>query len=251
MVARGSAASHWEGSSEMSTRRKRPAGPIRSLRREVYEHLRLLMNQGRLRPGHYLDLNAIALEIGISRTPLRDALLRLESEGFVEILNRRGVRVRALTLETIRNLYQILGALESSALRIVAPRLTPEVWERMRQLNSEMSAALDDSSFERYYDANLSFHNAYLDMCCNEDMIDHIRILKERLYDFPRLKGFVPEWERASLGEHQAIIECLEDGKSGAAADLLRDVHWSYSYQEPYILKYYAAAVAGAAATAP
>lgn len=221
--------------------------PIRSLRETVYEHLRTLMNQGRLRPGNYLDLNALEEEIGISRTPLRDALLRLECEGFVEIHNRRGVRIIELTLEMIRDIYEILGALESTALRSVADRITPAVTRRMNELNREMVRALDDSDFARFYDANLAFHNAYLDLSHNVAMVRQVHILKQRLYDFPRLKGFVPEWERASIGEHQALVDRLEEGKIGEAADLLRDIHWNFSYQEPYIRRYYAARIGDAA----
>jgi DNA-binding GntR family transcriptional regulator len=227
---------------------KERKSPIRSLREEVYEHLRTLMNQGRLRPGGYLDLNALAAEIGISRTPLRDALLRLECEGFVEIHNRRGVRIMELTLDRIRDIYEILGALESTALRSVAERITPAATARMNALNHEMVRALDVSDFARFYDANLAFHDAYLSLSDNAELVGRIHILKQRLYDFPRLKGFVPEWERASIGEHQALVRLLEVGNVGGAADLLRDVHWSFKYQEPYIRRYYAAS-ANAAAT--
>jgi DNA-binding GntR family transcriptional regulator len=218
-----------------------------SLREAVYERLRTLMNQGRIRPGNYLDLNTLAREIGISRTPLRDALLRLESEGFVEIHSRRGVRVAELTLERIRDVYEILGALESTALRSVAERITPEIVDRMDALNREMGRALDASDFARFYDANLAFHDSYLDLSDNQAMVRHIRILKQRLYDFPRLKGFVPEWERASTQEHQALVRFLQAGRVGDAADLLRDVHWSFAYQEPFIRQYYAAQISDAA----
>lgn len=223
---------------DVTTRGK---APLRSLRETVYEHLRMLMNQGRLRPGNNLDLNALEKEIGISRTPLRDALLRLECEGFVEIHNRKGVRIAELTLDMIRNIYEILGALESTALRSVADRITSAITTRMNELNREMVLALDESDFARFYDANLAFHDAYLNLSHNTEMIQRIHILKQRLYDFPRLKGFVPEWERASIGEHQALVDFLAQGKVGEAADLLRDVHWSFSYQEPYIRRYYAA----------
>jgi len=215
--------------------------PIRSLREEVYEHLRTLMNEGRLRPGRFLNLNALAEEIGISRTPLRDALLRLECEGFVEILNRRGVRVKELTLESIRDIYGILGGLESAALRSVADQITPELVERMDQLNREMSEALDRSDFAGFYEANLAFHDAYLSLSSNEGMAHWIHILKHRLYDFPRLEGFVPEWERESVREHQELVRLLDEGKVVEGADFLRDVHWSFSHQEPFIRRYYAA----------
>lgn len=215
----------------------------RSLRQQVYEHLRALMNRGRLRPGSYLDLNALAEEMGISRTPLRDALLRLEAEGFVEILNRRGVRITELTLDRIRDIYEILGGLESAALTSVSDRITPEITARMRELNEEMVRALDASDFARFYEANLAFHDCYLNLSTNAELVRQVHILKQRLYDFPRLEGFVPEWERASTGEHQALVELLEQGKVGEGAALLRDVHWSFSYQEPYIHQYYAASL--------
>jgi DNA-binding GntR family transcriptional regulator len=214
---------------------------LRSLREEVYERLRSLMNRGRLRPGRYLDLNALARQIGISRTPLRDALLRLECEGFVEIHGRRGVRVAPLTLDRIRHIYEILAALESTALRDVADRITPAAVARMHDLNRKMGRALDVSNFARFYDANLAFHDVYLDLSDNTEMVRQIHLLKQRLYDFPRLTGFVPEWERASVEEHQALVRFLEQKNVGAAADLLRDVHWSFSYQEAFVRRYYAA----------
>ena len=199
------------------------------------------MNRGRLRPGKYLDLNALAKQIGISRTPLRDALLRLECEGFVEIHNRRGVRIAPLTLDRIRHIYEILAALESTALRDVGQRITVETITRMNDQNREMVRALDASDFARFYEANLAFHDAYLGLSDNSELVGHIHILKQRLYDFPRLKGFVPEWERASVEEHRALVRFLEEGNVGAAADLMRDVHWSFSYQESFVRRYYKA----------
>ena len=222
-------------------RRKGIERPLRSLREEVYERLRGLVNRGRLRPGKYLDLNALAREIGISRTPLRDALLRLECEGFVEIHNRRGVRVAPLTLDRIRHIYEVLAALESTALRDVATRITPEIVARMSELNREMVRALNASDFARFYDTNLAFHDMYLNLSDNAELVRQVHLLKQRLYDFPRLKGFVPEWERASVEEHEAMVRVLDQGNVGAAADLLRDVHWSFGYQEPFVRRYYAA----------
>jgi DNA-binding GntR family transcriptional regulator len=199
------------------------------------------MNEGRLQPGRFLNLNALAEEMGISRTPLRDALLRLECEGFVEILNRRGVRVRELTLDSIRDIYGILGGLESAALRSVAQKITPTVVDRMDEQNLEMSEALDRSDFASFYEANLAFHDTYLSLSSNERMVRWIHILKHRLYDFPRLEGFVPDWERESIREHRELVRLLDEGKIIEAADFLRDVHWSFSHQEPFIRRYYAA----------
>ncbi len=87
---------------------------LKSLREQVYEYLKIQLNEGKLEHGAFLNLNAISAEMGISKTPLRDALFQLEAEGFVTIYPRRGVKVNVLSLEKIRNIYQILGGLEGA-----------------------------------------------------------------------------------------------------------------------------------------
>lgn len=212
---------------------------LKSLREQVYDYLRDQMNEGRLRPGAFLNLNEISKELGMSRTPLRDALFQLESEGFVTIFPRRGVIVNLLTLEKIKSIYEILGALESAVIVHIALRFRGEDADLMEKYNEQMRKALDRDNFSAFYDANLKFHNVYLDMSDNSEMLHYIKIHKERLYDFPRNKAFVKEWELHSLEEHKELISLLRKPDFNAAADYMRDVHWSFSVQERFIRKYY------------
>ena len=213
---------------------------LKSLREQVYDHLRLLLNRGELRPGAFLDLEALEARLGVSRTPLRDALLQLESEGFVDILPRRGVQVRALTREDIRHLYEIVGALEGAALLAAFPAARAgRRRRRSDRLNREMKRAVEAGDFDRYYERNLAFHDVFLDRCDNERLVRLVRTLKQRLYDWPRRRGFVKAWERASVGEHAAFARLVAEGEARAAADHLRDVHWSYAVQERFIEAYY------------
>jgi DNA-binding FadR family transcriptional regulator len=69
--------------------------------------------------------------------------------------------------------------------------------------------------------------------------VEIVNSLKSRLYDFPRKKEFVKEWEQRSVGEHERFVELLAEGKVREAAEYVRDVHWSYSVQQPYIRQYY------------
>lgn len=213
---------------------------VRSLREQVYDWLRRRLDDGRLAPGSSLDLDAIALELGVSRTPLRDALIQLECEGFVEILPRRGVRVARVTLDDVRDLYQLVGALEAAALREVGSRLSDREIERMAELDRGMARALDERDFARFYELNLGLHDVFLDRCENEELVRTVRTLKHRLYDFPRRRDWVEEWERRSIDEHERIIALLRAGEIEAAADFLRDVHWSFEVQEPFIRRYHA-----------
>jgi DNA-binding GntR family transcriptional regulator len=198
------------------------------------------MNHGALQPGEFLDLNAIAERLGVSRTPLREALLQLETQGFVTVLPRRGFRVNPLTLDDIRHYYQIIGALEAATIRDFGAALGPGDIARMHQLNAAMAAAVADNDFNRYYDLNLAFHDVYLDLSDNRALTALVRSLKQRLYDWPRRAGFIKTWEEHSIArEHARFLDLLEQGDVRAAAVYLQEVHWSFQAQEHFIHAYY------------
>ncbi len=90
---------------------------IRSLREQVYEYFRSEIQIGRLIPGSFINLTEISERLGISKTPLRDALIKLECDGFVTILPRRGIVVNKLTLDEIKNTVEIIGALYRSLIK--------------------------------------------------------------------------------------------------------------------------------------
>jgi DNA-binding GntR family transcriptional regulator len=219
-----------------------PAPHTRSLREQVYEYLREQMAHGGLQPGVFLNLNELATQLGISRTPLREALLHLESEGFVTVLPRRGFLLNALTLDDIRHFYEIIGALEAAALKSVGLSLGPDDFVRMRQLDAAMSEATATRDFDRYYEANLAFHNVYLGRCDNARLVAQIHLLRRRLYDWPRREGMVQAWEQHSVVEHEDFLQLLERGAIAEAAAHMQDVHWSFAVQEPFIHAYYFAA---------
>ena len=212
---------------------------VKTLREKVYAYLKEQINSRGLTEGEFLDLTRIGMELGISRTPLRDALFQLESEWFITIFPRRGVMVNALDMKTVRDIYEIVGALESSALLSVAVKFSEGDVRRMAELDVMMQRALDKNDFGTYYCHNVAFHDTFLGKSENEELVRYARIQRERLYDFPRLRGFLKEWEQSNLYEHVEMTKLLERGDFEAAANYLRDVHWSFSVQERFIRKYY------------
>jgi len=216
-----------------------PALQTRSLREQVYDYLRAEMARGGLQPGAFLDLNELAARLGVSRTPLREALLHLESQGFVTVLPRRGFRLNALTLDDIRHFYEIIGALEAAALRRVGPSLDPADFARMRELDAAMAEAVAARDFDRYYEANLAFHDVYLRRSDNARLVSQVHLLKRRLYDWPRRETMVQAWEQHSVVEHEDFLRLLEQGAIDDAAKHLQDVHWSFAVQERFIQAYY------------
>jgi len=221
---------------------RRPLLNIKSLKGQVYDYLRDQLRRGAILPGSAINLDETSRKLGVSRTPLRDALLQLEAEGFVTIYPRRGVVVNGLSLQDIRNYYQIIGALESAAVQQAFDRLGEAKIRAMEEIIAAMKTAIEADDFDLYYEKNLALHDVYLSVCGNESLVRMVGTLKRRLYDFPRQRGFVKEWELASIAEHTELLRLLMQGKPAEAAAYIRDVHWSYEVQEKFIRQYYAKA---------
>lgn len=215
------------------------------LRERVYLYLKEQLNRGVLSPGAFMDLKAIGTALGISRTPLRDALIRLEAEGFVTIHSRRGVMVNELDLETVRNAYQLVGALETVAILESGPRMGERDFSIMEELNSGMGEALAKDDFNAYYEQNLAFHCIYIDKSANSELRNLIAMHRERLYDFPRRQAYLKAWELNGVIEHAELLRLLREGNYLAASSYSREVHWSFSRQESFIKEYYFARLSG------
>jgi DNA-binding GntR family transcriptional regulator len=213
--------------------------PLASLREQVYAYLRNEIQQGKLEPGSSINIDRMSRELGISKTPLKEAIIRLESEGFVSSLPRRGVQVRALTQQELKDYYEIIGYLESGVVYAVFDQLqSPARIKQMKRSNAEQIRALKKQEFDRYYHLNLEFHDIFLRLSGNRALRELVVPMKKRLYDFPR-HNYWEEWEQVNLEEHVKFIRCLENGDRLGAVAVIRDEHWGWKKHEPYFIKFY------------
>ncbi len=211
---------------------------IKSLREQIYDYFKSEMQSGKLLPGSSINLNEIAQKLGISKTPLRDALIQLDAEGFVSILPRRGVQVRKLTLQDIRQSYEIIGALEASVVLSVFDQFNQDHIVGLELLNTQQKQAIQKDDFESYYRLNLEFHGIFLKLSDNEALNKIITPLKLRLYDFPR-RMYLKDWELQHLREHDQFIDYVKKGDKTGAADIIKNVHWSFAVHEKYFRQFY------------
>ncbi len=209
-----------------------------SLREQVYHFFWQQMQNGVLAPGTAINLNEISKKLGISKTPLRDALIQLETEGFVTILPRRGIIVNTLPLHEIKSFYEILGALESSALLTVFDNIKISHIEQMEDLNAEQIEALRHAEYEHYYRLNIAFHDVFLNISDNDMLKKILMPIKRRLYDFPR-RDYIEEWELINIDEHDRLITCIKKGNRLGAASIIKDEHWSFNFHQKYLRKFY------------
>lgn len=193
-----------------------------NLRDQVREELLNWLADGRLPPGQRLEEERISRALGVSRTPLREALTSLASDGLVEAIPRRGFRVPKLSAERVRNLHPVVGALEGLAVRLSGPQAAP------------LAAQLDAFN-ERLGSAHLSaMQRADLDRRWHETLVSRnpnreLGQLLERVRG--RLRPYAGSWERSARdieqarSEHAEIARLLAQGKADEAAEaVLR--HW-------------------------
>jgi len=211
---------------------------ILSLREQVYTYLRKQMALGFLVPGSTINMGEIARQLGISKTPLRDALIHLEVEGFVSILPRRGIRVNILNLKDVKNAYEAIGIVESSLVKDCFDKISSRHLFRLEELNRKMISDIKNKNFKELFNPNLQFHDVYLDISDNELLKKTILPIKHRLYDFPR-HNYISEWEMRNCEEHQQFIDYLRAGNAQKAADTLKEVHWSFEVQKDFIKQFY------------
>ena len=193
-----------------------------NLRDQVREELLNWLADGRLPPGQRLEEERISRALGVSRTPLREALTSLASDGLVEAIPHRGFRVPKLSAERVRNLHPVVGALEGLAVRLSGPQAAP------------LAAQLDAFN-ERLGSAHLSaMQRADLDRRWHETLVSRnpnreLGQLLERVRG--RLRPYAGSWERSARdieqarSEHAEIARLLAQGKADEAAEaVLR--HW-------------------------
>src|SRR4030067_2273305 len=128
----------------------RPILNVKSLKEQVYDYIREQLRSGEIPPGAAINLDQTSRKLGVSRTPLRHALLQLESEGFVTIYPRRGVIVNFLSLQDIKNYYQIIGALESMAVLQAFDRIGEDDTRTMEGVIEGMKTDIDADDFSSY-----------------------------------------------------------------------------------------------------
>ena len=199
----------------------------RLLRTEVYEYLRTQLIEGNLKPGMSISMNELIKRLNISRTPLRDALLQLQGEGFVSFLPQRGVRINELSQQDIENLYDILGALDSKILLSVFDQITSEKINEMRMINRQMKQFISDEAVSKYFDLNIAFHNVYISMATNQPLRNLIDVIRQRLFVFGK-KDWSIQMQELNYSEHSEFLGILEAGNAIKAANYLRDYHCNY-----------------------
>lgn len=212
-----------------------PAVRAESIADKVHALLRKEIATGAFRPGQRILEKALAERLGISRTPIREALLRLEIEGVVVCNSRRSYNVRILTVQDVQEIYQTLGILEGAAAAAVASQLTDADLRDLRHFNRMMATAAAKADLQAFGEWNRRFHDVFLLKLDNRVLRETCTLVRGALYTFPVRRHTLTAWLRKSVAEHRAIIRLAAAAEAEALRAYFRDVHWSYDRNRRYI----------------
>ena len=196
----------------------------RALYEEVAERLRQRIFSRELAPGDWIDEMKIADELGISRTPLREALKVLAAEGLVTMKVRRGAYVTEVSEKDLRDVYHLLALLESDAVAVVAERASPDQVAALQALHTELEAAARPGQVnrERFFAINERFHMQVLAIADNrwrdQVVADLRKVMKLHRHNSLLKQGRIAE----SLAEHRALMAAIELRDPAAAGARMR-----------------------------
>ena len=196
----------------------RTAGRLRA--QEIAAQLETEIINGTRRPGERLVELELAAKFGVSRVPVREALLLLEGEGLVR-QGSRGVQVAEITIEEMSETFQILACLEEELTRSAALKVTPEDLGQMEKIARRMDAAVRSRNISDYFDSNLRFHAVIQSRCPNRKLVELMGSFGKQTIRYRRLAMSLPGRLAVSIDEHREIMTHLKNrdaAKAGRAA---------------------------------
>jgi len=178
---------------------------------------------GEFVPGDRLDEASLAERFGVSRTPIREALLQLGAEGFIDVRPRRGAIVSVPTPTRLFEMFETMAEIESACGRLAARRLTPDHEAAIEAAHRGCEIPAKEADSERYYAVNRQFHEAIYRASRNEFLADQALALHKRLSAYRRIQLRARNRLLQSLQEHAGILEAIRAGDEQLAATRLHD----------------------------
>jgi Transcriptional regulators len=191
------------------------------LRDVVFTTLRQAILRGELKPGERLMEIQLANKLGVSRTPIREAIRKLELEGLVITIPRRGAEVAEITEKNMQDVLEVRKSLEALAIQLACERMTQEAIEELKQKSIEFQASLSTKDVTKIAEADVEFHDVIFEATDNQRLVQLLNNLREQMYRFrvEHLKN--EDWYPQLIEEHEEIIRRLENREREEAMQII------------------------------
>ena len=195
----------------------------RNVAEDVADHLRDAILTGQLRPGTRIDQDAVAEQLGVSRLPVREALIALDQEGLIRTIPRRGSYVQQLQRDDIADHYQLFGRVAGLAAARAVVRIDAEQLAELEAVHAQMATATDPREHERL---NFEFHRIVNQAAGSRRIASVLKLLSRSLPS--HYFEFIPEWPDRAEAQHGEILEAFRR-RDPAAAQVAMEQHLNES----------------------
>jgi len=188
------------------------------LRDVVFNTLRQAILRGELKPGERLMEIQLANKLGVSRTPIREAIRKLELEGLVLMIPRKGAEVAEITEKSLKDVLEIRRALEDLAVRLACEKITKEELKELKKAGDEFKKVLKSQDITEVAEADVRFHDVIYMATDNPKLIQLLNNFREQMYRF-RVEYLKKDEVRPQLiAEHDEIIKYITEGNKEEAS---------------------------------
>lgn len=191
------------------------------LRDVVFNTLRKAILRGELKPGERLMEIQLANKLGVSRTPIREAIHKLELEGLVLMIPRKGAEVAQITEKNMQDVLEVRKALEELSVQLACERITPEQVEEMKMAAEDFRKVLKSGDVTKIAEADVKFHDIIFAATNNQRLITLLNNLREQMYRFRVEYLKQKECYPQLLEEHDKLIALISGGEVEEACELM------------------------------
>ena len=191
------------------------------LRDVVFNTLRQAILRGELKPGERLMEIQLANRLGVSRTPIREAIRKLELEGLVLMIPRKGAEVAEITEKSLRDVLEVRRALEELAVELVCVKITDEQIQDLKGAAEDFKASLKEGDITRIAEADVKFHDVIYMATDNQKLIQLLNNLREQMYRYRVEYLKRSDFHQQLIDEHEEIIETIENGQKERAVQVV------------------------------
>lgn len=184
----------------------------RSLVEDIATHLSDAIFEGKLHPGQPIIETELQRVLGVSRAPLREALLKLEGQGLVKMVPRRGTFVRAITPRWIREIFTVRAWLEGLAARLTAEQADPSCCESLEEILADMALLAQQKRFKEYFYRHWDFHRVFSEGSRNTELCERIAAMRRESLWVSYSVTYFEHNHQASQKTHRRIVDLFRKG---------------------------------------
>jgi len=194
----------------------------KTLHQEIVAQIQEMIRKGILVKGQKIDEKHLCESMGVSRTPVREALRLLKSHGLIDLIPHKGAYVSQPCIEEINDMFEVMGVLEGTCARLAATHMKGKDLQKIESLHEELEEHYRNRDYEAYLKRNNVFHIFIQELAGNRVLNDVINGLRQKILLYRQKQLYQPERFDQSIQEHRDLVEAFLKKDPGAAESLMK-----------------------------